>query len=135
MMVLRMRKAEKKRSDRSQSQLLLSLLPADPQTSTMRLWESLKWIQGKLKGLRRVLNRNSKTLKKNCDVETIPDLGTHGPGVSHGGFGRSSLQECLDRLNQAGLDAPAPCHSGVENEDSSNPPQFHSLLRRQSSLL
>ena len=54
----------KKRNDRSQSRLLLSLLPADPQMSTMRLWESLKWILGKLKGLRRGLNRNSKMLKK-----------------------------------------------------------------------
>ena len=35
----------KKRSDRSQSRLLPSRLPAHPQTSTMRLWESLKWIQ------------------------------------------------------------------------------------------
>ena len=34
------------------------------------------------------------------EVETKPDLGTHGSGVSHGSFGRSSLQECLDRLNQ-----------------------------------
>ena len=57
------------------------------------------------------------------EFQDIEDLGTHGSGVSHGGFGRSSLQECLDRLNQARADAPAPCHSGVENEDSSNPPQ------------
>ena len=30
------------------------------------------------------------------EVETKADLGIHGSGVSHGGFGRSSLQECLD---------------------------------------
>ena len=41
-LVLRMRKVEKKQSDRSQSRLLLSLLPADTLTNTMRLWESLK---------------------------------------------------------------------------------------------
>ena len=40
---------------------------------------------------------------------------------SHGGFGRSSLQECLDRLSQAKIDAPATCHSGVDR-DASNPP-------------
>ena len=42
---------------------------------------------------------------------------------AHGGFGRSSLQGCLDRLNQAKVDALAPCHSGVASEYSSNPPQ------------
>ena len=71
------------------------------------------------------MSQNSKTLRKNYHRkwETKPDLGIHGSGVSHGGFGRSSLQKCLDRLNQARVDAPAPCHSGVEHEDSSNPPQ------------
>ena len=57
------------------------------------------------------------------EVETNPDVGTRVPGVSHGGFGRSSLQGCLDRLNQAKVDALAPCHSGVDNENPSNPPQ------------
>ena len=61
-------------------------------------------------------------------MEAKLDLGTHGSGVSHGGFGRSLLQECLDRLNQARVDAPAPCQSGVESEDSSNPPQFTDKL-------
>ena len=51
------------------------------------------------------------------DVEPKADAGTHGSGVSHGGFGRSSLQECLDRLNQARVDAPAPCHSGLRMEN------------------
>ena len=59
-------------------------------------------------GLRRELNRNSKMLKrKHRKIEPNLDLGAHGPGVSHGGFGRSSLQECLDRLNQTRVDAPA----------------------------
>ena len=58
------------------------------------------------------------------EAEAKSDLGTHGSGVSRGSFGRSSLQACLDRLNQARVDAPAPCHSGVENDDSSNPPHF-----------
>ena len=47
-------------------------------------------------------------------------------GSPHGGFGSLSLQECLDRLNQTRVDAPAPCHSGVKIEDSSNPPQVMS---------
>ena len=54
------------------------------------------------------------------ETEARSDIGTHGSGVSHGGFGRSSLQECLDRLNQAKIDAPAPCQSGVVNESSSD---------------
>ena len=57
------------------------------------------------------------------EMEVKLDLGTHGSGVSYGGFGRFSLQECLDRLSQARVDAPVPCHSGVVDEDASNPPQ------------
>ena len=41
------------------------------------------------------------------------DVGTHGSGASHGEFGSSSLQECLDGTNQSRVDAPAPCHSGL----------------------
>ena len=40
------------------------------------------------------------------------DLGTHGSGVSHGGFGSSSLQECLDRINQNRIDALLPATLG-----------------------
>ena len=58
------------------------------------------------------------------DTNDNAGLGTHGSGVSHGGFGSSSLQECLDRLNQTRVEAPVPCHSGVKSEDSSNPPHF-----------
>ena len=47
-------------------------------------------------------------------------------GASHGGYGSSSLQECLDRLNQARTDTPAPCHSRVVTEETSNPPQVMS---------
>ena len=61
------------------------------------------------------------------EMETNLDLGAHGPVVSHGGFGRSSLQECFDVLNQTRVDAPAPCHSGVGTEQLPNPPQVMSL--------
>ena len=53
-------------------------------------------------------------------------------GYLTGVFGRFALQERLDRLNQARVDAPAPCHSGVENEESSNPPHF---LRRHKNVM
>ena len=51
-----------------------------------------------------------------------PDSG-HVPGASHAGYGSASLQECLDILNQARSNAPAPCHSSVEIDETSNPPQ------------
>ena len=35
-------------------------------------------------------------------------------------------RECLDRLNQAKSNTPAPCHSRVTTEKSSNPPQVMS---------
>ena len=40
-----------------------------------------------------------------------PDSG-HISSSSHGGYGSSSLQECLNILNQARSNSPAPCHSG-----------------------
>ena len=52
-------------NDRSQSLLLLSPLPADIHMSMTMLWESLKWIRGKLNGLKRGLNWNSKMSLKN----------------------------------------------------------------------
>ena len=66
-----------------------------------------------------VQNAEGEAPKENSDNA---DLGTHGSGASQGGFGSSSLQECLDRIKQNRFDAPAPCHSGVKIEDSSNPP-------------
>ena len=42
-----------------------------------------------------------------------PDSG-HVSGASHTGYGCSSLQECLNILNQASSNSPAPCHSRVE---------------------
>ena len=35
-------------------------------------------------------------------------------------------RECLDRLNQTKVDAPAACHSGVGTENSPQPPQVMS---------
>ena len=46
----------------------------------------------------------------------------HVPCSSHGGYGSSSLQECLSLLNQARSNSPAPCHSRVEIGKTSNPP-------------
>ena len=68
------------------------------------------------------------------DIEEIDSgepggsLGTdsRGSGALHGGFGSATLQEWLDRINQSRIDAPAPCHSGVKIEESSNPPQVMS---------
>ena len=34
------------------------------------------------------------------------DTRTHEAGVSHGGIGSATLKECLDRINQHGIDAP-----------------------------
>ena len=55
----------------------------------------------------------------------------HVSGASPGGYGSSSLQECLDMLNQARSNTPAPCHSKATNEESSNPPQFKTLMLLQ----
>ena len=52
----------------------------------------------------------------------------HVSSFSHGGYGSSSLQECLDRLNQATNITPVPCHSGVATEKSSNPPRREPIV-------
>ena len=54
-----------------------------------------------------------------------PDSG-HISSSSHGGYGCSSLQECLNLLNQARSNSPAPCHSGVGIDQKSNPQQVMS---------
>ena len=53
-------------------------------------------------------------------AEESPDISNNKPDSghvscsSHGGYGSSSLQECLNLLNQAKNNSPAPCHSRVE---------------------
>ena len=65
-------------------------------------------------------------------AEESPDITTNKPDsghvscFSHGDYGSSSLQECLDLLNQAKSNSPAPCHSRVEIGKTSNPPQVMS---------
>ena len=61
--------------------------------------------------------------KESPDIPTnVPNLG-HMPCFSHGGCGSSSLQECLNLFCHAKSNSPAPCHSGVESDKPSNPPQ------------
>ena len=57
--------------------------------------------------------------------ENKPDSG-HTSSASHGGYGSASLQECLNMLNQARSNSPAPCHSGVDIDAKSDPPQVMS---------
>ena len=57
--------------------------------------------------------------EENDGIETR----THESGAFHGGFGSASLKKCLDRIEQHGIDAPAPCHPGVKIERMPNPPE------------
>ena len=43
-------------------------------------------------------------------------------GLSHGGCGSSSLRECIELLNNTIRKASAALHSGIENEESPDPP-------------
>ena len=66
-------------------------------------------------------------------AEESPDIPTNKPHsghascFSHGGYGSSSLQECLNLLSQAKSNSPAPCHSKVEIDKTSNTLQGWSL--------
>ena len=105
--VLRTRKVEKKRSDRSQSRLLLSLLPADTQMSMMRLWESVKWILGTERFEEGLDSEYHDAAEEPADIsKPEPE---HMSYFSHGGCGSSSLRECLELLNQTRSNSPAPC--------------------------
>ena len=46
------------------------------------------------------------------DIEK-PDP-THMPCFSHGGFGSSSLRECIELLDQTRSNSPATLHSGLK---------------------
>ena len=82
-------------------------------------------------GLTQVDSREAERFEEGIEpefqdaVEEAPKIpGTrsdsgHMSSASHGGYGSSSLQECLDMLNQARSNSPAPCHSGVDTD--SNP--------------
>ena len=89
-------------------------------------------------GITQVDSREAERLEEGIEPEFLgaeeespklpgdkPDSG-HVSGASHGGYGSSSLQECLDILNQARSNAPAPCHSRVEIDETSNPQQVMS---------
>ena len=43
------------------------------------------------------------------------DTRTHEAGVFHGACASATFRKCLDRINQRGVYAPAPCHSGVDD--------------------
>ena len=131
-MVLLMRKVAKKRSDRNQSLLRPSLYAADIPTGPNEYDEVM--------GITQVDSREAERFEEGIgpefhDVEEEPpkepgekpNVG-HVSSFSHRGYGSSSLQECLDRLNQATNITPAPCHSGVTAEKSSNPPQKSAKL-------
>ena len=64
--------------------------------------------------------------------ENKPDSG-HASSASHGGYGSASLQECLNVLNQARSNCPAPCHSGVDNDAKSDPP--HAQIGHDTTLV
>ena len=70
-------------------------------------------------------------------AEESPDILTSKPdsgrmlGFFPGGFGSSSLQECLNLLNQARRNSLATCHSRVEVDKPSDP--LHSLSCSVSS--
>ena len=86
-------------------------------------------------GITQVDSREAERFEEGIDSEFLdaeeespkvpagkPDSG-HVSSASHGGYGSSSLQECLDILNQARSNSPAPCHSRVEIDEPSNPQQ------------
>ena len=94
--------------------------------NTMRLWESLKWVLGKLKGSKRVyLDLEYHDASENPLVPGTPNP-VHTSAFSHGGCGSSSLRECVELLNNTGRNAPATLHSGVKKEKTSDPQQVMS---------
>ena len=75
-------------------------------------------------GITQVDSREAERFEKGIEAEfqdveeELPNVPGDKPdsgyvsGASHGGYGSSSLQECLDRLNQARSSTPAPATLG-----------------------
>ena len=57
------------------------------------------------------------------------------PVSSHGGCGSSSLRECIELLNNTIRKAPAALHSGIENEESPDPPQVMSPNMKEEQVI
>ena len=57
----------------------------------------------------------------------------HMSSSSHGGYGSSSLQECLNLLSQVRRNSPVPCHSRVGIDETSNPQQIHFLSHKEDT--
>ena len=55
-----------------------------------------------------------------------PEENTREAVLSHGGCGSSSLQECIELLNNPQRKSPATCHSGPKMENGSGPSQVMS---------
>ena len=97
--------------------------------STMRLWESLKWDKGEAERFEEEeVEPEFQDAEEGATREDSDSADTraHESGAFHGEFGSATLRECLDRINQRGIDAPAPCQSGVKIERTPNPPQVMS---------
>ena len=116
---------EKKRSDRSQSLL-------HPVSSSSRLPHEYDEVMG----ITQVDPREAERFEEGLDPEyhdatenpqdiEKPDP-AHMPCFSHGGFGSSSLRECIELLDQTRSNSPATLHSGVETEKKVNPLQVMS---------
>ena len=56
------------------------------------------------------------------DIEK-PDP-AHTPRFSHGGFGSSSMRECIELLDKTRSNSPAALHSGVKTEKKSDRCRF-----------
>ena len=87
-------------------------------------------------GITQVGPREAERFEKGSDLEyhdasenpPVPESEpTHMPGFSHGGCGTcgsSSLRECIELLNNTRRNAPATLHSGVKEENPSDPLQI-----------
>ena len=123
-LVLRTRKVEKSKRQRSE--------PTTPVSSSSRLPHEYDEVMK----ITQVDPREAERFEEGLDPEhhdatenpqdiEKPDP-AHMPCFSHGGFGSSSLRECIELLDRAKDDTPATLHSGVGVEKKFNPPQVMS---------
>ena len=86
-------------------------------------------------GITQVDPREAERFEEGLDLEyhdaenpPVPETSepTHMPSFSHGGCGSSSLRECIELLNYTRRNAPATLHSGVKEENPSDPLQVMS---------
>ena len=116
---------KKKRRGRDQNLLLQCRPPADIHMIMMRSWGSREWEAERFEEDLDSTEYHDATEEPIRKEKTEPQP---RPGGIQGGFGSSSLKECIELLNATTCNTPAPLDSGVGRQITVPSHRNHRLL-------